>query len=202
MKKSKITNSANRASCLSSTTRQMTIFEMLPDSEQMAAEPVAALEVPSTPALDAANPAASCVPVVTLSYSTNTPTSSKPQMRDASDIANLMRSTYNDIELRESLKVLYLSRANRVLGVHTIGIGSSTCCVFDLKAACIGALLARAEGVILCHNHPSGALRPSPQDDDMTANFKNALKTLEIKLLDHVIITVDSYYSYQDNYRI
>lgn len=202
MKKSKLTNSANRASRLSSTTRQMTIFEMLSDSEQMAAEPVSALEVPDAPALDAANPAASCVPVVTLSYSTNTPTSSKPQILCSDDIANLMRSTYNDIELRESLKVLYLSRANRVIGVHTIGIGSSTCCVFDLKAACVGALLARAECVILCHNHPSGSLRPSPQDDKLTENFANALKTLEIKLLDHVIITFDGYYSYQDNYRI
>ncbi len=180
----------------------MTIFELLPDSEQMqiAAEPSAALEVPAAPVLiDAANPSASGVPVCTLSYSTNTPTSSKPQIRDAYDIANLIRSTYNDIELRESVKVIYLSRANRVIGVHTIGVGSATCCIFDLKSVCVGALLAHAEGVILCHNHPSGNLQPSPQDDNMTEKIERALKTLDIKLLDHIIVTVDGYYSYQQD---
>ncbi|MDE5875901.1 MAG: JAB domain-containing protein [Muribaculaceae bacterium] len=202
MKNSKITNGAKRAQRLSSSTRQMTIFEMLPDSEQIAAEPVAMLEVAAAPTLDAANPAASGVPVCTLSYSTNTPTSSKPQVHVASDIATLIRNTYNDIELRETVKVIYLSRANRVIGVHTIGIGSSTCCAFDLKSVCVGALLARAEGVILCHNHPSGTYTPSLQDDDITVKLLKALKILEITLLDHIIVTIDNYYSYQEKGKI
>ncbi len=196
MKKTKIT-SANSAKPLSTTTRQMTIFEMLSDSEQIAAEPVVPL---STSVLDAANPAASGVPVCTLSYITNTPTSSKPRILIAADIVNFIRTTYptGEIELRESIKVIYLSRANRVLGVHTIGIGSTTCCAFDLKSICVGALLTRAEGIILCHNHPSGQPTPSLQDDNMTTNLKKALNILEITLLDHVIVTVDSYYSYHE----
>ncbi len=204
MKKSKIT-SANSAKSLSTTTRQMTIFEMLPDSDQMAAEPVATLTpVAPAPVLDAANPAASGVPVCTLSYSTNTPTTSKPQIKGSFDVFYLLRGTYapGEIELREHIKVIYLSRANRVIGVHTIGIGSSSACVFDLKSICVGALLTRAEGVILSHNHPSGALRPSPQDDDITRKLMSGLKMLDIKLLDHVIITADSYYSYQDEGRL
>ena len=208
MKTFKITKSAKRN--LSTTTHQMSIFEILPESEQMASEPASGATLPTSTVstfdvTSAARPELSNVPICRLLYTTNGVTLGQSPIRDASDIAALLRASYHEeeIELREEIKALYLNRANKILGIHSIGIGSATQCVFDVKSVCTGALLARAEGVILCHNHPSGALRPSPQDDHITEVLKRALKTLEIKLLDHVIVTPSGdYYSYNDDSRL
>ena len=59
--------------------------------------------------------------------------------------------------------------------------------------------MAHAEGVALCHNHPSGTLRPSAQDDDITRRFKEACRTLDINFIDHLIVTTDGFYSYRDS---
>lgn len=60
------------------------------------------------------------------------------------------------------------------------------------------ALATHAEGIALCHNHPSGALLPSGPDDMITRKFKEACKTLELNFIDHIIVTSDGYYSYRD----
>ena len=62
--------------------------------------------------------------------------------------------------------------------------------------------MANAQGIVLCHNHPSGELRPSPQDDSITNKIVAAAKYLDIEVVDHVIVTNDSFYSYSDEGRI
>jgi DNA repair protein RadC len=69
----------------------------------------------------------------------------------------------------------------------------------DIKIICKYVIDSLAQGVILCHNHPSGNLKPSRTDEVMTEKLANALKLMDSKLFDHIIITKDSHYSMQEN---
>lgn len=79
----------------------------------------------------------------------------------------------------------------------TSGTGNAT--LFDVKKAIKYALLENAEAMILCHNHPSGTTVPSPQDDNITTELNTACKYMNFRLLDHVIVTANDYYSYRDS---
>ena len=72
----------------------------------------------------------------------------------------------------------------------------------DVRIILKEALLKLATSVILCHNHPSGNIRPSGNDDSFTKHFNDAAKLMNITLLDHIIVTSDNYYSYADEGRI
>ena len=76
--------------------------------------------------------------------------------------------------------------------------GGITGTVVDIRMVLKEALLANATNIALAHNHPSGNLRPSREDDRLTDKVKQAAKLLDITLIDHVIVTNDGYYSYQD----
>lgn len=99
----------------------------------------------------------------------------------------------------EEMWCLFLNRANRVIGKMRVSQGGSTSTVFDLKKVIKNALMAHAEGIVLCHNHPSGNIHPSGPDDGITRMFKEACKTLDLNFVDHLIITTDGYYSYNDS---
>jgi DNA repair protein RadC len=72
--------------------------------------------------------------------------------------------------------------------------------VVDLKIAFAAALKARASGILLAHNHPSGNLQPSPEDIKLTNKFRKAAEILDIRVLDHLILSPDdTYYSFADN---
>lgn len=104
----------------------------------------------------------------------------------------------NKIELLEQFKVLMLSNNNRVLGVLEISSGGITGTVVDLRLIFAALLKAKATAFILVHNHPSGKLQPSDADKQITQKIKQASKILDIALLDHLIITSESYYSFAD----
>lgn len=93
---------------------------------------------------------------------------------------------------------MLLNRANKVLGVFEVSTGSTTATVADPKIIFAAAIKANASGIIIAHNHPSGNLSPSQQDIDLTRKVKDGGKILEVQLLDHVIITTESYYSFAD----
>ena len=122
-------------------------------------------------------------------------------IRSSGDIYKLMRFELGNLS-KEEIWLLSLNRRHAVISRHRITIGSSVASVFDLKAVLKKALLDEAEGIVLCHNHPSGNKRPSPQDDALTRSLKNAATTIEINLLDHVIVTSEGYYSYADEGRL
>ncbi len=139
------------------------------------------------------------IPQIRLSYVSDVVVE-KPQVLNSKSVAKVFRETYEDgeIDYRESFKVAYLNRANKVVGIHTISTGGITATVVDKKIIFSGALLANACSIILCHNHPSGSLNPSHEDDKLTRSIVEAGKILDIRVLDHVIISSEGYYSYSD----
>ena len=92
----------------------------------------------------------------------------------------------------------FLDRKNCVTKIYQVSKGGMTASVVDVKMILKAALLERAESIILAHNHPSGNLVPSQQDNDVTCRLSAACRTMEIRMLDHLIVTPRGYYSYAD----
>ena len=119
------------------------------------------------------------------------------------DAQEIFRSFFeNHMEYREAFYVLYLNRANKPLGIYQLSVGGQTGTVVDTKMCLQVALKTHACGIILAHNHPSGNLQPSDADIDLTKKIKNACGYCDINLLDHVILTKESYFSFADEGKI
>lgn len=118
------------------------------------------------------------------------------------------KSTYdyirNDVENLpyETFLVIHLNRANRIIYVDTISKGGTSSTIVDVKVAMKTAVDKMSSGLIFVHNHPSGNLNPSIQDDQLTRRLKDAAKILDIYVLDHLIISQSGFYSYADNGRL
>ena len=143
------------------------------------------------------------IPIVKLSYVSDA-TSEVQTIKNGKDAAEIFRASFEpgEIEMQEYFKVAYLSRSHKVLGVHTASMGGTEQTVVDPRIIFTGALLAKASAIIICHNHPSGQLNPSSQDDGITKRIGEGGKILGIRLLDHIILTADDYYSYNDKGKI
>lgn len=124
----------------------------------------------------------------------------RPVVECGSDAFPIFLEHWNSgsIELVEEFKLLLLNRANRVLGIYALSRGGMSGTVLDPKLVFVAALKAAASNIILCHNHPSGNLRPSVQDRRITQQLKEAGELLSIKVLDHLIISTEGYYSFAD----
>jgi DNA repair protein RadC len=105
----------------------------------------------------------------------------------------------NKIETQELVAVAYLSQSNKVLGVYVHTIGSISAANVDVRLILAGALQMGAVSLILCHNHPSGNLKPSDADKAVTKQLVKAADYHSIKVLDHIIITKESYFSFAEN---
>jgi DNA repair protein RadC len=114
--------------------------------------------------------------------------------RDAFEIlyANVVDCLY------EEFWILLLNHANRKMSVEQISEGGQAGTVVDPKKIFKLALEQNAAGIILCHNHPSGNLNPSQADKDLTDKLVKAGKFLDIKVLDHLIIADEDYFSFAD----
>jgi DNA repair protein RadC len=137
---------------------------------------------------------------IELVYKTNVKPSQRAKITTSKDAADLLQKIWNEdkIEFVEQFKVLLLNRSNRVLGAVDISSGGVTGTVADPKLVFVAAIKANAVAIIIAHNHPSGNLSPSKADGDLTQKIKNAGLLLDIKLLDHVIVTTEGYYSFAD----
>ena len=102
----------------------------------------------------------------------------------------------------ERCYVLLLNRMNRVLDHVLIGTGGLTATLVDIRLVMRETLMKRATTIALCHNHPSGNTKPSRDDDKLTENLSQACKVMNIRLLDHIIVTDGAYYSYNDEARL
>ena len=122
-------------------------------------------------------------------------------IRTSDNIYQRMRHRIGNID-HEEIWMLLLNRQNKVIKEFKLTSGTSTSSVFDIKNAIKLALLENAEGVILCHNHPSGTLKPSQQDDRLTSDLKEGCKYMSLRFLDHIIVTANGYYSYNDSGRL
>ena len=113
---------------------------------------------------------------------------------------DVLREVFNadTIDWLEEAIVLCLNNANKVVGFYKLSTGGVTGTVMDPRIVFTVALNCGASGIILAHNHPSGTLRPSQNDIDITHKIREGGKLLDIKLLDHVIVTDEGYYSFAD----
>lgn len=102
------------------------------------------------------------------------------------------------IEYHEQFFIILLNQSNKVLGVSQISAGGISSTLVDLRLVFQRVLKANAVSFIAFHNHPSGNLQPSEADKQLTKKLKTAAETLDIKLLDHLIITTHSYFSFAD----
>jgi DNA repair protein RadC len=98
----------------------------------------------------------------------------------------------------EEFWVIYLSNSNKPIAKKQISKGGFTATLVDIRIVFKYAIELSATAMIICHNHPSGSLKPSQSDIDLTQKIKDAGKTLDIATLDHLIITETSYYSFAD----
>ena len=100
------------------------------------------------------------------------------------------------IELKESMKALFLNNANQALAFITISDGGTDSTPMDIRQIMQCALLVNAKRLILCHNHPSGDVTPSIEDIAVTYNVRKACDVMGIELIEHLIISSDDYFSF------
>ncbi|MGM9759082.1 MAG: DNA repair protein RadC [Parabacteroides sp.] len=125
----------------------------------------------------------------------------RPCIRSSRDAWQLIYPHLADLT-HEELWILLLNRAGRVIETRKISQGGTGDTSADLCIILKAAIQVLACGLILCHNHPSGNLHPSRQDDQLTQRLKQAAELIEIKLLDHLIVADNRYYSYSDEGKI
>ncbi len=137
---------------------------------------------------------------ITLSYKGKVKPSERIKLATSQNTADLLRTIFDAdlLEWREEMILLCLNRMNKVIGYYKVSSGGVAGTVCDPKIIFTVALNCGATSIILSHNHPSGNLKPSQADIDMTKRIKAGGKILDIEVLDHVIITAEGYYSFAD----
>lgn len=121
------------------------------------------------------------------------------QIKSSKDAYDYIKQFYaNDIEIFESSFILLLNRANKVIGYAKISQGGVAGTVIDIKIVLKYVIDSLASGFIISHNHPSGNLNSSAQDDLLTCRLKEVCNYMDCNMLDHLIITAESYFSYAD----
>ena len=121
----------------------------------------------------------------------------KTAVGSSSDIAHFLQTKLKDYR-HEVFAVLFLNRANKINHFEIVSEGGITGTVADPRIILRKALEEDAVNIILCHNHPSGSLKPSRADEQLTAKIKEAARFLDITVLDHIIVSEDGYYSFAD----
>ena len=121
----------------------------------------------------------------------------KTVVGSSSEIAQYLKAKLKDYR-HEVFAVLFLNRANKVNHFEIVSTGGITGTVADPRVILRKALEQDAVNIILCHNHPSGSLKPSKADEQLTAKIKEAARFLDIAVLDHIIVSEDGYYSFAD----
>lgn len=137
---------------------------------------------------------------VELIYKSKIKPSQRPTIKSSKDCYDLLLQCWdqNKIEFVEQFKILLANKANRVLGIYELSTGGVSSTVVDAKLVFTAALKANACNMILSHNHPSGNLKPSKADEELTAKLKEAGKLLNIQVMDHIIVSNEGYLSFAD----
>lgn len=137
---------------------------------------------------------------VELIYKPKFKISTRPVIKNSHDAYQLLRQTWDmgQIQLREQFKFLLFNRANRLLAVSELSTGGITGIVADIRLIFATALKANAVSLMMAHNHPSGSLKPSQTDIELTHQITKAGQFLEIAVLDHIIISSEGYLSMAD----
>ena len=122
----------------------------------------------------------------------------KEVIQSSKDIANYLKAQL-EYKKHEVFAVVFLNRANKINHYEIISEGGITGTVADPRIILKKALEHDAVSIVLCHNHPSGNLKPSRQDQELTHKIKEASGFFDIKVLDHIIVSEEGYYSFADD---
>lgn len=139
------------------------------------------------------------IPEIKVTYSDKVKSSDRPKITNSSEATIILREAFKDcMQHHEESYAMFVNRANRVLGIMLISSGGMSGTVVDIRIILQTALKVNCSGIFLSHNHPSGALKPSLQDVHLTKKLKEACSWMDIQLLDHIIMTEESYLSLAD----
>ena len=139
---------------------------------------------------------------IKISYREKLGTSKELSIKSSKDAAKLIFEQWNQdtIGFQETFKVLLLNNANKIKGIYQLSTGSITGTVVDIRILFAVIIKTLSVGIILCHNHPSGKMKPSEVDKQLTNKIQKAAKLFDVNVLDHLIIIPDgNYYSFADN---
>ncbi|WP_077413880.1 JAB domain-containing protein [Chryseobacterium sp. JV274] len=138
-----------------------------------------------------------------ISVTYNTGNHEKIRINSHKEAYSLVIENWNmgTIEFQEECKVIMMNKGNFILGIYNVSKGGIDSSVVDIRIILAVALKCNATQLILVHNHPSGNLKPSGSDQTITKNLKKACELLNVSLLDHLIITRNSYYSFNEENR-
>lgn len=139
------------------------------------------------------------IPEMSVSYIRNNQVN-YGKISSSEETANIIREIFpiGEIEMQEQFIVLYLNQANEIIGYYKHSKGAINATVADPRIILAAALKSLCVSMIVAHNHPSGNLKPSKADEDITKKLKDAAKFMDIRLLDHIIITRYGYFSFAD----
>jgi len=137
---------------------------------------------------------------VMLTYKTTVKASERPHVNTSLEVHRVLESNWNYeiIEFIEEFKIILLNRNNSVIGLVPILVGGTAGTVADPKVIFVSALKCNAASIILAHNHPSGNLKASHADVELTKKLMNAGLFLDLPILDHIILTKDGFLSFAD----
>lgn len=135
---------------------------------------------------------------IEVSYSNRIPAKDRIKICTSGDAFDASKLFWPSTDHVEYFYVLYLNRHSQILGCHQISKGGFTGTVIDVRVIFQIALKACATSIICLHNHPSGNTTPSDADQQITQKIKEAGRTLDIQLLDHLVITSEKYFSFAD----
>lgn len=137
---------------------------------------------------------------VQITYRNRVPLRERIQVTKSETAYKILRRAWdeNKVELLEQFKILLLDQQNNCLGVSNIATGGIASCLADPRVIFVTALKAKASSIILAHNHPSGSLQPSAADIALTRKLHQGGGLLDIAVLDHLILTPESYRSLAD----
>jgi DNA repair protein RadC len=119
----------------------------------------------------------------------------KPVIKSSLDVVNLMQNKIAYLD-HEELWVIYLNQSSRILGVAQINKGGIASTEVDVRIVLQQAVVKKSTQIILCHNHPSGSIRPSKADIQLTEKTRKAANLLDVILVDHIIIHRERYFSF------
>ncbi|MBC7866417.1 MAG: DNA repair protein RadC [Gloeobacteraceae cyanobacterium ES-bin-316] len=122
---------------------------------------------------------------------------SKPVVRSSGEIASFLKAVLKD-HPHEVFAVLFLNRANKILHFEIVSTGGLTGTVADPRVILKKAIETGATAIVLSHNHPSGSLKPSRADEDLTQKIRQAATYLDIRVIDHIIVSDEGYFSFAD----
>lgn len=119
----------------------------------------------------------------------------RPVIQNSMDVVNLMQNKIAYLD-HEELWVIYLNNSNKILDVVQINKGGISSTEVDVRIVLQKAVVMKSTQIILCHNHPSGSVRPSKADIQLTEKTRKAASILDVTLVDHIIIHKGKYYSF------